>query len=103
MGLEELTTRVDKLEDFVKGMGSKGLARAKVGDDGKLTATGNTDAIVLMVGYQTEAQLRFVYSYDITISKLTMKSAGAHELSLIYEWPRKAKARRHKVVPCPKF
>ena len=32
-----------------------------------------------------------------------MKSGGAHEISLIYEWPRKAKNRRHKVVPCPKF
>lgn len=63
----------------------------------------NTDAIVLMVGYQTEAQLRFVYSYDITISKLTMKSAGAHEVSLIYEWPRKPKGKKPRVIPCPKF
>ncbi|MBK8498722.1 MAG: type IX secretion system membrane protein PorP/SprF [Flavobacteriales bacterium] len=64
---------------------------------------GNNDAVILMVGYQTESQLRFVYSYDITISKLTMKSAGAHEISLIYEWPKKAKNRKHKIVPCPKF
>jgi aspartyl-tRNA synthetase len=27
-------TEIDKLEDFVKGMGAKGLARARVGDDG---------------------------------------------------------------------
>lgn len=64
---------------------------------------GNTDAVVAMVGYQTESQLRFVYSYDVTISKLTMRSAGAHEISLIYEWPKRAKNRKHKVVPCPKF
>lgn len=63
----------------------------------------NSEAMILMAGFETEKQLRITYSYDITISKLTMKSAGAHELSLIYEWPRKAKARRHKVVPCPKF
>ena len=63
----------------------------------------NSEAVILMVGYETEHQLRFTYSYDITISKLTMKSAGAHELSMIYEWPRKPKARRHRVVPCPKF
>ncbi len=64
---------------------------------------GNTDAVVVMVGYQTEQQLRFVYSYDVTISKLTMRSGGAHEISLIYEWPRKAKNRKAKVIPCPKF
>lgn len=56
-----------------------------------------------MMGYVTENQLRFVYSYDITISKLTMRSAGAHEISLIYEWPKQAKKRKHKIVPCPKF
>ena len=27
----------DKLEEFVKGMGAKGLARAKVGEDGEWT------------------------------------------------------------------
>lgn len=64
---------------------------------------GNSEAVILMAGFETEQQLRITYSYDITISKLTMQSAGAHEISLIYEWPRKAKARRHKVVPCPKF
>jgi type IX secretion system PorP/SprF family membrane protein len=64
---------------------------------------GNNDAVVLMAGYQTESQLRFVYSYDITISKLTMKSAGAHEISLIYEWPKKARGKKPRIVPCPKF
>ncbi len=63
----------------------------------------NSESVILMAGFETEKQLRFTYSYDITISKLTLKSAGAHEISMIYEWPRKAKARRHKVVPCPKF
>ena len=28
---------LDKLEEFVKGMGAKGLARAKVGEDGDWT------------------------------------------------------------------
>ncbi len=63
----------------------------------------NSEAAIVMVGFETEKQWRFTYSYDITISKLTMKSAGAHEISMIYEWPRRAKSRKHKVVPCPKF
>ena len=63
----------------------------------------NSDAVSLMVGYDTPMQLRIVYSYDVTVSWLTMASGGAHEISLTYEWPRKVKARKHKIVPCPKF
>ena len=81
------------------GLWYRGLPIAKAYQPGY----GNSEAVILMAGFETEKQLRITYSYDITISKLTMKSAGAHELSLIYEWPRRAKARRHRVVPCPKF
>ena len=63
----------------------------------------NDDAVVLMVGYRTENQLRIVYSYDVTVSKLTLKSGGSHEVSLIYEWPKHGKNRRYRAVPCPKF
>ncbi|MBP6389369.1 MAG: type IX secretion system membrane protein PorP/SprF [Flavobacteriales bacterium] len=63
----------------------------------------NSDAVSLMVGYDTPMQLRIVYSYDVTVSMLTMASGGAHEISLTYEWPRKVKSRKHKIVPCPKF
>jgi type IX secretion system PorP/SprF family membrane protein len=81
------------------GIWYRGLPIAKAYQPGY----GNSEAVILMAGFETEKQLRITYSYDITISKLTMKSAGAHELSLIYEWPRRAKARKHRVVPCPKF
>lgn len=64
---------------------------------------GNSEAVILMAGFETESQLRFTYSYDITVSKLTMRSGGAHEISLIYEWPKKSKGRKYKTVPCPKF
>ena len=63
----------------------------------------NNEAVILMAGFETEQQLKFVYSFDITISKMTMRSGGAHELSIIYEWPRKSKSRKYKIVPCPKF
>lgn len=84
---------------FTAGLWYRGLPIVKAYKPGY----GNNEAVVLMIGYQTENQLRFVYSYDITISKLTMRSAGAHEISLIYEWPKRAKNRKHKIVPCPKF
>ncbi|MFT3885778.1 MAG: type IX secretion system membrane protein PorP/SprF [Flavobacteriales bacterium] len=63
----------------------------------------NDDAVILMTGYRTDSQLRIIYSYDITVSSLTMKSGGAHEISVVYEWPQRSKNRKYKVVPCPKF
>ncbi|MCW5898130.1 MAG: type IX secretion system membrane protein PorP/SprF [Flavobacteriales bacterium] len=63
----------------------------------------NSEAVILLVGFETEQQLRITYSYDITISRLTMASGGAHEISLSYEWPRHTKNRRVRIVPCPKF
>jgi type IX secretion system PorP/SprF family membrane protein len=63
----------------------------------------NDESIIAMVGYETEQQLRFTYSYDITVSLLSMKSAGAHEISVIYEWPKRGRNKKYKAVPCPKF
>ncbi|MCB9169128.1 MAG: type IX secretion system membrane protein PorP/SprF [Flavobacteriales bacterium] len=63
----------------------------------------NNDAVAVMVGYETMNQFTFVYSYDVTVSTLTMASAGSHEISITYEWPVRKKARRYRVVPCPKF
>lgn len=63
----------------------------------------NDESVIAMVGYETQDQFRVVYSYDITISTLSMRSGGAHELSLIYEWPKRGKNRKYHMVPCPKF
>ncbi len=63
----------------------------------------NDEAVVLLLGYETPYQLQVAYSYDVTISKLTMKSGGAHEISVIYEWPKHGKNRKYRSIPCPKF
>lgn len=63
----------------------------------------NDDAVIVMIGYETPYQLQMVYSYDVTVSKLTVKSGGAHEISLIYEWPKNNKKRKYRTIPCPKF
>jgi type IX secretion system PorP/SprF family membrane protein len=63
----------------------------------------NNDAVILMVGFQTTRQLRFIYSYDITINWLGVKTGGAHEISLTYEWPARHKGRKFHAIPCPKF
>ncbi|MCL4281549.1 MAG: type IX secretion system membrane protein PorP/SprF [Flavobacteriales bacterium] len=81
------------------GMWYRGLPGVKAYEPGQP----NDDAVILMLGYETAYQLQLVYSYDVTVSKLTLKSGGAHEVSLIYEWPRSGKNRKYRSVPCPKF
>lgn len=68
-------TEVDKLEEFVKGMGAKGLARAKVGPDGTWTqsplAKTVTDEFRLAVNAATQAQpgdlLLFQFGKESTV------------------------------------
>ena len=57
-----------------------------------------------MVGFIYK-DLTIGYSFDITISKLTMVSGGSHEISLNYQFynPKKAKHHRTKIIPCAKF
>ncbi len=62
----------------------------------------NHDAIILMLRYKYGA-FRIGYSYDITISNLGLQSAGAHELSLIFEFNQKSQLRfggRRPAIPC---
>ena len=61
----------------------------------------NQDALVFLFSYQY-GPMRFGYSYDITISDLGWQSAGAHELSLIYEFNQSFRLRggRRPAVPC---
>jgi len=64
--------------------------------------TVNQDAVVLLLAYNY-GPYRFGYSYDITISGLGMQSAGAHEISLIYEFNQRLNLRlggRRPAVPC---
>lgn len=62
----------------------------------------NHDAIILLMSYKY-GPFRIGYSYDITISGLGLQSAGAHELSLIFEFNQKSHLRlggRRPAVPC---
>lgn len=63
----------------------------------------NDESVIGMIGFETEQQLRVVYSYDITVSQLSMRSGGSHELSLIYEWPKRGGNKKWRAIPCPKF
>ena len=62
------------------------------------------DALIILVGYKV-GDLKFGYSYDLTISKLIGATGGSHEISLIYEFqPPKSKiSKRFVTIPCPSF
>lgn len=69
--------------------------------------TVNNDAIVLLVGISYN-RFNFGYSYDVTISRLSISSTkGSHEISLSYQFcdlkSLKGKRKVSKFVPCPKF
>ncbi len=63
------------------------------------------DAIIGLIGIKT-SQFHFGYSYDFTISNLISSTAGAHEVSLIYEFSTVnlgSQRRRIRAIPCPEF
>ena len=88
---------------LILGMWYRGMPLLKKNDDG----TSNKDALVLLVGVKSGG-VRFGYSYDVTVSGLSIKdSYGSHEISIVYEWPtkvrKKKKRKKNFIVPCPKF
>ncbi|MBK7753975.1 MAG: type IX secretion system membrane protein PorP/SprF [Flavobacteriales bacterium] len=65
----------------------------------------NNDAIAILVGVMVN-DLRIGYSYDLTLSRLSARSGGAHELTVTYELAdrrRKRAMAKRRVVPCAKF
>lgn len=83
---------------FIAGLWYRGLPGAK-----SLNGNPNNEAFILLFGVSL-SNLRFAYSYDITLSKLWGNTGGAHEISLIYERSRdKKKRRKFRAVPCPSF
>lgn len=73
----------------------------------KTTSTANNDALIVLLGITYE-RFNFGYSYDVTLSKLSIStSRGSHEISISYQFCdlRKLKNKRKisRFVPCPKF
>ena len=62
----------------------------------------NQDAFILLVGMQM-GQVKFGYSYDVTVSKLSMATSGSHELSLQLNFDCKPKKRTYRTISCPSF
>jgi len=65
----------------------------------------NHDSFAVLLGAETMGY-KIGYSYDLTVSNLSLgATAGAHEISLIFEWAsqRNARAAKRRVLPCAKF
>lgn len=62
----------------------------------------NSDAFIISLGIHAK-QMKIGYSYDATISKLSLASGGAHEISLSYVMKCKTKKRTFRTVTCPVF
>jgi len=62
----------------------------------------NPDAVIISLG-AVYRELRFGYSYDITVSKLSTATGGAHEVSLAWIFQCDKKSKRGKAIKCPSF
>ncbi len=62
----------------------------------------NQDSFILLVGVQTDV-IKFGYSYDITVSKLSNATAGSHELSFTMQFDCRPKRRKFRTISCPSF
>lgn len=62
----------------------------------------NADAFILLAGFQ-QSSYKFAYSYDLTVSKLTNITGGAHEFSFTWQFKCPTKKTRIKAINCPSF
>lgn len=62
----------------------------------------NKDSFIVLLGIQTET-IKLGYSYDVTVSKLTTATGGAHEVTLGIKFKCRPKRRTFRTISCPSF
>jgi len=62
----------------------------------------NSDAIIFLAGIQQNS-FKFGYSYDLTVSKLTNITGGAHEISFALQLGCPPKKKKIRTINCPTF
>ncbi len=63
---------------------------------------GNPDALILLLGFQ-QKEYKVGYSFDYTISRVTMRSGGAHEISVAWLFRKHNNPNRFHEVGHPGF
>ena len=62
----------------------------------------NSDAFIALIGLQTSV-VKIGYSYDVTVSKLSAVTGGAHEISFALLFESRPKKKRIRAINCPSF
>jgi type IX secretion system PorP/SprF family membrane protein len=62
----------------------------------------NADAFIFMAGIQA-SMFKLGYSYDLTVSKLTNATGGAHEVSFALQFNCKPERKKARAINCPSF
>ncbi len=60
----------------------------------------NNGAITLQFGYSF-SNIKMIYSYDYTVSRLMTKTGGAHEISIAYGMQAVKRKAKRRMIPCP--
>lgn len=61
------------------------------------------DAFIMLIGLDLDNGMRVGYSYDVTVSKLTNATAGAHEITLGWMFKCKKPQKKYRLHVCPSF
>ncbi len=62
----------------------------------------NPDALIVLLGFQ-QPKFKIGYSYDFTVSRVSLKSGGAHEVSFAWQFDCPKKEFKYKAIKCPRF
>ena len=60
----------------------------------------NKDAFILTLGLESD-MIKVGYSYDVTLSKISIISGGSHEVSLALNFNCKPKKKQFRPISCP--
>ncbi len=60
------------------------------------------DSFIMLVGFRQD-NIRYAYSYDMTVSRLRNSTYGAHEVSFAYVFGCRAPKNKLKIISCPSF
>lgn len=60
------------------------------------------DSFIMLIGF-IQDNLRFAYSYDLTISQLSNQTLGAHEISAAMTFSCKTRRKGKRAISCPSF
>ena len=60
------------------------------------------DSFILLIGF-VQDEMKISYSYDITLSKLSRETLGAHEVAISYQLPCRVKKKKWGAIKCPEY